>query len=105
GQMGLWSRSVLSLNLSDTSEAPCAACPKRQLNLLARGNPFGGNRPAWARSPTHSLRSVTLKVRPDESIQVNPSLYLKPTASDSPPSLYFCSRTPFPRVISGTSAR
>ena len=46
-------------------------------NLFERGKPCGGRRPAWARSPSQSLRSAIdrTKLRPDESIQVSPSAF------------------------------
>jgi hypothetical protein len=46
-----------------------------QPNRLFLGKPFGGRRPASARLPVQSRRSSaeTLKLRPAESFQVNPS--------------------------------
>ena len=46
---------------------------RRYRNRLFFGKPFGGRRPASARLPTHSARSVTVQVRPEESTQVRPS--------------------------------
>src|SRR3954453_4530601 len=59
------------------------------LNLLLRGKPFGGSRPASARLPRQSASSfsVSEKVRPDASLHVRPSLAGKVFTSDSPPSL------------------
>src|ERR1700730_3135857 len=92
-----------------TDEAPSAGLrgvgyTTPRPNLLDFGNPFGGSRPASARLPRHSASSfmVAENSRPAESRQVNPSLATKVVTSDSPPSLYFCSRTPRPRAISGT---
>ncbi len=73
-------------------------------NLFDFGKPFGGSRPASARLPRQSASSllVALNSRLAESRQVRPSLATKVTMSERPPSLYFCSRTPRPRAISGT---
>src|SRR5262245_22069227 len=58
-------------------------------NLFDRGKPSGRIRPACARSPSQSFRSVIdrLKVRPDESTQVSPSALAKTRTSATPPSL------------------
>ena len=55
--------------------------PDPHPNLLFFGKPLGGRRPAWARSPIHSFRSVTVQLRPEVSIQVRPSFSLKACAS------------------------
>ncbi len=55
-------------------------------NFGARGNPFGGRRPAVARSPSHGRRSVSVRTR-SPSRHVRPSARRKIFASDSPPSL------------------
>src|SRR5690606_9898279 len=78
--------------------------PSYPPNRLFRGNPVGATRPAWARSPTQSARSAMdlLKFRPEESVQVSPVAASKDLRSERRPSLYFCRRTPLPRLISGT---
>jgi hypothetical protein len=55
-------------------------------NFNPRGNPFGGIRPACARSPSHSRKSVSVRTR-SPSRQVSPSARRNTFASDRPPSL------------------
>src|SRR5210317_1859485 len=73
---------------------------------LSRGNPRGAIRPALARLPIHSTSSAasTTRFRPAGSFQDKPSSRINVVASDRPPSLYFCKRTPLPRPISGSSS-
>src|SRR3989338_7491173 len=75
-----------------------------QLTLLPPGTPRGAIRPAVARPACHSPRSVSVRVRPAGSFHASPEARTKVVASDSPPSLYFCNRTPLPFAISGSSA-
>ena len=56
------------------------------LNVPPRGNPFGGSRPAWARSPTQSRNVVSVRVL-SPNRQVSPSERRNTLASFSPPSL------------------
>src|SRR5690606_20166644 len=70
-------------------------------NFPVLGNPLGTIRPALARAPIHSANSSLerLNVRSAESSQERPASRLNVFRSDTPPSLYFCSLTPLPRVI------
>ena len=72
-------------------------------NLFDFGRPWA-RRPASARLPRQSDNSFQLMLcsRPDESFQVSPALESKVATSDSAALVYFCSRTPRPRAISGT---
>src|SRR5579871_5780353 len=69
-------------------------------NLLFLGKPLGAKRPASARLPRQSANSLrdSVKTRPAESVQVNPFSASNTLMSDSPPSLWRCSRTPRPRA-------
>ena len=60
-------------------------------------------RPALALLAIQSARFDSVRVRPAGSNQVSPSERLKVVKSDKPPSLYFCSLTPLPLAISGSS--
>ena len=64
----------------------------------------GRTRPASPRLPPQAANSFNdrLETRPPSPTQFNPSLPLNVVTSDSPPSLWRCSRTPRPRAISGT---
>lgn len=57
-------------------------------NLLERGKPVGGRRPAWPRSPRHSARSSSerVKLRPELSVQVRPVSPAKTRMSETLPS-------------------
>src|SRR5712671_3937826 len=72
-------------------------------NLFDFGKPCA-RRPASARLPRQSDNSfiVMLCSRPAESLQVRPALESNTATSDSEALVYFCSRTPRPRAISGT---
>src|ERR1700742_2585573 len=74
-----------------------------RLNLFDFGRPCA-RRPASARLPRQSASSfaVMLWSRPAESFQVRPALASKVVTSDNAAPVYFCSRTPRPRAISGT---
>src|SRR5579871_3015254 len=69
------------------------------LKRRARGQPFSGMRPAWARAPRQNFSSLAGMMR---LAQDSPSSSLKPWASASRSALVFCSSTPRPRPISGT---
>ena len=60
-------------------------------------------RPALALLAVQSARFDSVRVLPAGSNQVSPSERLKVVKSDKPPSLYFCSLTPLPLAISGSS--
>ncbi len=75
---------------------------KADQNLFALENPLGAMRPAPARWPCHWRMSVSVRMR-SPMRQVRPSARVKVLASAMPPSLYFWSTTPLPRVISGIS--
>src|SRR3977135_591524 len=72
-------------------------------NLFDFGRPCA-RRPASARLPRQSANSFQLRPwsRPAESFQARPALESNVATSDSEALLYFCSRTPRPRAISGT---
>src|SRR5690348_1943028 len=58
-------------------------------NMLVFGKPLGARRPASARLPRQSARSLSerLNIRPAESIQLRPFSTSKVLMSDKPPSL------------------
>src|SRR3954465_1981797 len=72
-------------------------------NLFDFGSPCA-IRPASARLPRKSARSFQLSAwsRPAESFQVSPAFCSNVATSESWALVYFCSRTPRPRAISGT---
>jgi len=100
---GLAAARILSV-LASTACIPLAGRLDSLPNLLVFGKPLGARRPASARLPRQSASSfsVRLKARPAESVQPKPFSTSKVLMSESPPSLWRCSRTPRPRVISGT---
>lgn len=77
------------------SRQACGA-PPPQSNRLFCAKPRGAMRPAEARGPVQSARSVTTRVRPAGSFQERPWASVKASASLKPPSLNFCRRTPCP---------
>ena len=60
----------------------------RQSNVLSRGKPVGGIRPAPPRATFHCHISFSVRVRPSlpPIVQLRPSSSVKVVASDSPPS-------------------
>ena len=72
------------------------ALPPPQPNLLLRVKPWGGRRPAWARSPRHSASPVSLRWR-SPCRQVSPGIGTHLTRGRPPPALALQDDRPRPR--------
>ncbi len=79
---------------------PLFAKADHPLNLPLRGKPFGTMRPAVARSPIHSASS-SLRAHEGaagaDPARTGRRRCAKQLEVETPPSLYFCRRTPLPR--------
>src|SRR6266568_1738780 len=112
GAMGLWHRQLHTLlSRSDLQLADSVQRGQTGSSPYSTPRPirfdFGkpcASRPASARLPRQSANSFQLMLwsRPAESFQVRPALESNVATSDNPALVYFCSRTPRPRAISGT---
>ena len=80
------SAPVIIAVFRETADIPVDCSPAYPpLNVPPLGKPFGGSRPAWARSPIQSRKAVSVRVVSPRR-QVSPSARRTPLASGMPPA-------------------